>query len=96
VIAEWGAGAQLTADRHALTDILQRGHTFAEEGASEPLESLGIMSGDSPISAVRNRWTVRGGAGRRWSAYWRRCCPVAGAMMVWRRTAVRLVGAPNR
>jgi len=49
VIAEWAAGAQLTTDRQALTDILQRGHTFAEEGVSELLESLGIMSGDSPI-----------------------------------------------
>ncbi|RZT27340.1 hypothetical protein EV649_1098 [Kribbella sp. VKM Ac-2569] len=48
LIAEWATGTGLAVDGEALTEILQRGYVFAEEGVSEVLEALGIVSADSP------------------------------------------------
>ncbi|WP_410788461.1 hypothetical protein [Kribbella sp. C-35] len=48
LIAEWADPAGLVVDGEALTEILQRDHVFAEEGVSEVLEALGVMSADSP------------------------------------------------
>ena len=39
----------LTVDGHVLTETLQRGYTFAEEGVSEVLEALGIVADDSTV-----------------------------------------------
>ena len=48
-IADWAAGAGLTADGDVLTEILQRGYTFAEEGVGEVLEALGIVAAGSTV-----------------------------------------------
>ncbi|NUS00490.1 MAG: hypothetical protein HOV67_35145 [Kribbellaceae bacterium] len=49
LIVEWAGGADLsTVDGESLTEVLQRDHTFAEEGICEVLTALGIMSADSP------------------------------------------------
>lgn len=48
LIVQWSGGAGLPAvDGQGLTEILQREHTFAEEGVGEVLAALGIVSVDS-------------------------------------------------